>query len=312
MPAIFMDYPQQIQNLQSKGLVIPDTTAAIDVLRRVGYFQLIGGYKHCFKDPVTNRYRANASFNDILALYQFDRSLRQILLESLLIVEKVIKTQIAHSFCKQYGENQSHYLSLSSYHITPNNRNDVRRLIYRLQTLCTKPTNYAYINYHQIKYHNVPLWILINALTFGSVSKMYGCLPQSLQSKVARNFPLDTQQLESVIVLLTKFRNVCAHGERLFSYVSKNSRIRDVLLHEKMNIQKRNGQFIQGKNDLFAVVIALRYTLKTDEFKSLVRKLDKNFKTIITSCISINERDLLSLMGFPCDWKRITRYRVLQ
>ncbi len=43
--------------------------------------------------------------------------------------------------------------------------------------------------------------------------------PQSLKSKVSKNFePLNQHQMELFLSVLTKYRNVCAHGERLFTY----------------------------------------------------------------------------------------------
>ncbi|MEQ3073901.1 Abi family protein [Blautia wexlerae] len=48
---------------------------------------------------------------------------------------------------------------------------------------------------------------------------MFRVFPQSLKSKVSKNFePLNQHQMEQFLSVLTKYRNVCAHGERLFTY----------------------------------------------------------------------------------------------
>ena len=54
---------------------------------------------------------------------------------------------------------------------------------------------------------------------------------------------------------MTKFRNVCAHGERLYSYQTRND-IPDTALHHKLGIPKNGTQYSMGKHDLFAIVIA--------------------------------------------------------
>ena len=38
-------------------------------------------------------------------------------------------------------------------------------------------------------------------------------------------------------------------------------------LHDKLKIAKKKGQFVSGKSDLFAVVIALRYLIGNEDFK---------------------------------------------
>ena len=60
--------------------------------------------------------------------------------------------------------------------------------------------------------------------------------------------------------VLTLYRNVCAHNERLFSYHTYID-IPDTLLHKKLGISKNGSKYIYGKNDLFSVVIAFRYLL---------------------------------------------------
>ena len=99
----FLTYEQQLQLLRSKGLTIVDEEETNTALIRIGYFQLIGGYKTLFKNPTTRQYRDGVLFSDILALYRFDENLRHIFLRYLLNVEKALKTQIAHVFCESHG-----------------------------------------------------------------------------------------------------------------------------------------------------------------------------------------------------------------
>ena len=61
----------------------------------------------------------------------------------------------------------------------------------------------------------------------------------------------------SILTAMVKFRNVCAHGERLFTYRTADS-IHDLPIHKKLDISQKGTQYINGKNDLFSVVIALK------------------------------------------------------
>lgn len=50
----FLSFEEQINNLvNEKGLVIADRAYAERMLREIGYFGLIGGYKSPFKNPTT-------------------------------------------------------------------------------------------------------------------------------------------------------------------------------------------------------------------------------------------------------------------
>ena len=94
-----------------------------------------------------------------------------------------------------------------------------------------------------------------------------------LKAKVSKNFShVNEKQLGQYLSVLTKFRNVCAHNERLFSYRSKDS-IPNTVLHEKLNIPQKGGTYQMGKCDLFAVVIAFRYLLPAEEFISFKKSL---------------------------------------
>ena len=132
----------------------------------------------------------------------------------------------------------------------------------------------------------------------------------SLQSKICIDFPnLNEKQLSQILSVITKFRNVCAHGERVFTYKTKDC-IGDLLLHEKLNIPKKNTHYKQGKNDLFAVVISLRYVLSKEEFLKFKQQLSILIDNL-TKDTCLTEEQILSAMGFPTNWKKISAYRKL-
>lgn len=76
----FLTYQQQLDKLSnSKNLIINDYDTASQALHNIGYFSLIGGYKTPFINPMSRLYENNATFDDILALYEFDKSLRHLI-----------------------------------------------------------------------------------------------------------------------------------------------------------------------------------------------------------------------------------------
>ena len=311
MQKIFLNYDQQIEKLKNeKNLLINNEAYAKEILKQTSYYSLIGGYKDIFKNPTTKKYKDGTRFEDIVELYYFDELLRQLFLRYLIKVENGIKSQVSYYFTEKNGENQKEYLDTSNYNYSgKKNQRDIDRLIKILEGYVTKPTDYHYINHSQKKYGNVPLWVLTNALTFGNISKMYMLLPQDIQIKVSRNYQcVNEKQMVSILAVLVKFRNVCAHGERLFTYRTADS-ISDLPIHRKLKIAQKGSQYVNGKNDLFSVVIALRYMLNDQWYKEFIKELKTLIDKYLKKHDSISEQELYEKMGFPENWRKITRYR---
>lgn len=309
MPQTFLDYNKQVDKLiNEKDLIVTDRNYAVEMLTRYGYFSLIGGYKNIYINKSVGKYKRGTTFEDIVNLYLFDEELRALFLKNILKFERKLHSVISYHFTQTYGEQQSCYLDKNHYNYIPAYQKEINTLIKKLNHLAAGSTDYAYINYH--KYGNVPLWVLINAVTLGSISRFYMYSKPSLQSKISIDFPnLNEKQLGQILSVITKFRNVCAHGERLFTYKTTDS-IGDLLLHKKLNIPIKKGKYQCGKNDLFAVVISLRYVLSKEDFMVFKKELVKLIDQLATAT-SLTEHDILAAMGFPNNWKKMTSYRKL-
>ena len=301
MKKIFLTYDQQIDKLiKEKNLRIDDIAYAKEVLRQTSYYSLIGGYKDIFKNSTTKKYKDGTRFEDIVELYYYDEGLRQLFLKYLIKVENEIKSEVSYYFTEKNGDNQSAYLDIKNYnYVGKKNQRDINSLINILRSYVTKSTDYQYINHAQKKYGNVPLWVLTNALTFGNISKMYMLLSQDIQSRISKNYlGINESQMVSILTVLVKFRNVCAHGERLFTYKTVDS-IPDLPIHKKLDITQKGKQYINGKNDL----------LNDVWYKEFIKELKKVIDSYLRKHDSIQEQELYEKMGFPENWRKITRYR---
>ena len=183
-----MTYEQQLIKLRDeKHIVITDETKTLCKLQQVGYYSLVSGYKHLFRIPAQKIYKNGTAFEELVSLYEFDEALRELFLHYLLHIERHIRSLLSYYFTEKYGEAQSTYLLKTNYNYVRKHQQGIDRLVYELQKL-TLTTQHSYIAYQRNTYHNVPLWVLVNALTFGTLSKMYFFFPLGLQSKVSKNF----------------------------------------------------------------------------------------------------------------------------
>ena len=306
----FRTYEEQIDNLVNrKGLIINDVPKAISDLENISYYALINGYKDLFYNPDTRTYLPGTTFEDIRNLYDFDAALRDLVFSYSRIIEQSIRSLVSYHFTQRNSADQSAYLNPASYYSVKSSRADVPRLIKILDYEANVNPQHPYIVYQREMYHNVPLWVLVNTLTFGQISRMYSLVSPEIKTKVSRHFTSVTERdLIMFLRVLTNFRNVCAHNERLFSYRDRYD-IPDTALHEKLGIPKNGRQYIYGKKDLFAVIISFRYLLMPEDFSAFKRRLSSLITNTVRKSDSLDGPTLLKAMGMPENWKRISLYK---
>ena len=100
---VFKTIDEQISILQARGLIIDDIDFAKDTLIRENYF-FINGYRHLFlKNGSDKNYKEGTNFKEIIALFNFDRQIRNILFKNLLVVENNMKSIFSYQLSKEYG-----------------------------------------------------------------------------------------------------------------------------------------------------------------------------------------------------------------
>ena len=91
-PIKFFSFDEQVSLIIEKGIEIKDKDYAKEMLQQIGYFPLIGGYKHLFKIPTTNKYKADTTIEEIISLYTFDKELRELFFKYLLQIERHMRS----------------------------------------------------------------------------------------------------------------------------------------------------------------------------------------------------------------------------
>lgn len=317
----FLTYNEQIILLRSKKLVKSfEKRRAKRILINENYYSLINGYKTPFLDA-NNNYVQNANFFELYALYKFDRELRNIIFKKILIIESKIKSILAHIFSKKYGND---YLNIENYDIilksdpqylklTDKQKDKNNKKLGNVTALINTLTksiydNYAkkdFLNHYLLKHHQVPLWVLVNILTLGNISKFFSALKQPQKQQIAKDFNLTDNILEDYIKVLTLFRNICAHEERCYC-INFKDQIKNTSHHQRLNIPlNKSGDYIMGKKDFFALLIVLKELLPKKDFKTLKLKLDKNIVELEKELKSISINDIYLKMGFPTSWKQL-------
>ena len=305
----FKTHDDLIVLLESRGIDFScdnSKSAAKKHLQRTGYYNLINGYKDMFLQPGSkDSYIPGTTVDEIFALYEFDRLIRGVFLEYILTIETNVKSLIAYEFSQNHGH-KNYLLSTNFNNSSKQSVKQVVALIAEIQRQTANNVSDPAIEHYLTVHGYVPLWVLNNILTFGTISKFYSLMKQNERQAIAKVFSVDDKEFESFLFYLSKVRNFCAHGNRLYCYRSRNP-IADTPIHSKMNIPLASTEYAYGKRDLFACLIVLKMMLSNRDFKSLCNNLEGAIQELSKHMKVLSVNDILQKMGFPPDWKKIKR-----
>lgn len=89
-----MTLDELVQRLMERGLLVPDQPRARRYLRHIGYYRL-SPYAIPFQhEGPEHLFRPGVSFDDLLGLYVFDRSLRLLVMDALERIEVAVRAAL--------------------------------------------------------------------------------------------------------------------------------------------------------------------------------------------------------------------------
>ncbi|MDU4847539.1 Abi family protein [Clostridium sp.] len=320
MDKVFKSSNQQMRKLRDRGMNIRGSRAK-KILEMENYYNLINGYKDLFIDKtysgLDEKYKEGTDFYELYALYLFDRELRSHFMRYILEIENNVKSVLSHKFSEKYGHDN--YLKISNFNTSlkrgekktqAQKVGEVSELISNLQREISRQLskNNPMISHSMLEYGYVPLWVLVNTLTLGTISTFYSYMIDVDKNNVAREFNLKPNEMSSILFILSIYRNACAHDERFYNLkaVNKNMRpnsIKTCTLHTSMSIQvDKSGNPICGKNDLFAIVIIFKLMLSKTSFNKFFYAIKAEIDRLKKQLNTITIDEVLQAMGFPQNW----------
>ncbi len=299
----FTKYTEQIEILKARGLIIENKELAIEILKRENYYSLINGYKSLFLiDNDGEKFENGVTIESIYKLFNFDKKLRHIVMYYILEMEHNLKSIIAHEFAKNHSE--FGYLDYKEYRETDNKQyleHNLKIVSNFHKTLSNGLKSNGSIYHYIVNHENVPIWVIINHITLGSLGNFFSIIKNETKINIAKNFNLNPAQLESFFNILTFFRNISAHDERLYNSSLRKFKIKKLDIHKSF----KNDNI--GRNDLFSLLIISKYLLNKSSFKNFSEEIN-NYITILDEFLNKTQKDkVLKDMGFIEEWFEIIR-----
>lgn len=302
----FKTLDEQIAIMEHKGMTVPDKEHAKEVLMRENYF-FLNGYRHLFLISETEkRFIPGTTFEELYSLFLFDRSFRNIIFKNLLVIENNVKSIISYQLSKKYGYKENEYLKPRNFTTAPERSRQVQDLIKKMKRqVRVNARQHSATSHYVNNYGYIPLWILVKVLSFGIVGELYAILKKEDQDQIADLYHLDVDTLITYLPILSNYRNLCAHEDIVFENRTQRL-IDDTLYHALLEIEKENGEYVCGKNDLFALVIMMKQMLSDVEFKNMMLEIEHEVENLEYNLKTIPVQKVLDRMGFPENWNQLT------
>lgn len=272
---------EQVDILESRGLVIEDQSFAISSLRKIGYFRFKGYCLPFYKSK--DRFMESVTFLTIYQNYRFDERFRLLLFQIIEHIEVELKSVIARDFALETSP-------LGFYHSENFERNDFHKSWlqkFEQLTFQSSKRRELYTDHYKKNYDNIfPVWVAMEMSDFGSLSKFYSNIKRPLRNKISKtNYGVGSFYLSNWIYVLSITRNICAH----------NGRIYDRIFPIQAQLSKQDSDILNNRA-FVAIYICHKICLDTEYFGM--------FKTNLTNLIEIY-KDYIDIdkIGFPENWE---------
>lgn len=302
-----IDIKEQITRLRERGLIVSNEGLASQYLNNISYYRL-RAYTYPFQnnEPLADHVflRRDITFEDIIDIYNFDKTLRTLLFHAIEEIEIALRTRITLTYSME--ENDGFwFLQPQLYH-----------KYHQFLTLTqpdgelmkeVKRSHEEFIKHYFNKYSNPsfpPAWMTLEVVSMGTLSRLYSSLDKNNNAckAICREFGLfKVEILQNWLHALTALRNACAHHSRIWN---RRFTINLRFPHRTVYPFLLTSELKQVKNNkLFAYLSVILYMMK-------VINPNSSFKKELLALLALSPK-LVSPkdMGFPNNWEDYTLWK---
>lgn len=281
----------QISRIEDRGMAVPDHALAAHCLQHISYYRL-RAYWLPFETVAPadgeHQFKAGTCFDDVMALYVFDRRLRLLIMDAIERVEVSLRGCWAHHLAMKYGAHG--YLDPTLYQRPDRYAQSFTTLIGEVAK--SKDT---FIVHYKTKYddpEHPPIWMTAAIISLGQLSMWLSNLKHRLDRQaIAKPFWVDEKILVSLAHHLTYVRNICAHHGRLWN---KQVTVKMMVPNSPASLKLAMNPASQGRvyNTLAVLGYLMGIVAPGNHWREHVVEL-------MASCALADQ----SAMGFPENWQ---------
>ena len=287
----WLSIPDQLQKLKDYGLVVGDEAAARDFLRHLNYYRF-SGYGLAF-EAQRHAFRPGTTFEAIQNSYYFDRALRDLVTESLEVIELDLRSAVAHDYGQAHGA--FGHTAAANFFRTFDHVEWLDKLHEE-----TERSNEVFVAHFKSTYSqfpDLPIWAAMEIISFGALSKMFSFMLKVDQKTIAARYNLQPATLASWIHHLVYTRNLCAHHARIWDR-------KWAIMPDLPPGNMWQPPALPGNARLFAtLLVQSKLLLHCKAEKTFAHEWKQRVEALVDGQMP-NVPDALARMGMPADWKR--------
>jgi abortive infection bacteriophage resistance protein len=187
----WLNFPDQLRLLESRGLTVGDRPTTERFLAHVNYYRL-SGYCLAFEKS-RHAFHPGTTFEQIRAAYEFDLTIRDLLNEALEVIEIDLRTCTAHYFGQKYGAyGHTDATSFFSRFRHSDWLTKLREEVNRSKELFVLQFQRTYT-----RFPDLPVWIVTEVMSFGMLSRMLSGLLNADLRAMATRYGIKVDTLKS-------------------------------------------------------------------------------------------------------------------
>ncbi len=170
----------------------------------------------------------------------------------------------------------------------------------------------------------MPMWILMNVLTFGNVSHLFTLQKKSVQLELINTLNLNSKPSISddlsiintsrILQTLSIYRNICAHNERFYStrikvpiddvymdFGKKLPHTVDPANRRRLNHAQKNKR-MNARQGIYTLIFIISLFMKNKEFNKFINEINSEFEELKKVLKTIPIDEIERYMGLNFDW----------
>lgn len=268
---------KQIEMLKKRGLIFKDEANAREIILRENYDTLIRGYTDVFLSlkKKNHEFDDETYFEELYAIYCFDRELKNLFFSYLHMIEAHIKSYIAYMFINKYGNINF----LKEENFMENSHDKYLKLMEQISSNIER----SYHEHININSKDISPLILVKYFTFGNITNLEQILKISDKEILENYTGVSYQDLEEYLRVLNIVRNICAHGDILFN----------IKVYAK--IDDKGNKF--EKHKLYSIIKILNRLLSDDEFNYFLNQFENSLIYLRNKIDIVSYTNILEILG---------------
>jgi len=300
---------EQIFDLRSKGMSIPNRETAIYFLVSCNYDYVINVIGKFFRKPDSDLFYEGTSLNDIKLVYHFDVEVKQAIYRAMTHAEGHLRSVIAYFFNAVYPEAGSYLDKQNFRELSPDEQSLFdTRFNTLLGNVLSDKRNYPLSKKYD-KDDKIPLDKLIGYFDFAMLRMFYSFMkPEDkfeiwffftkyMMTQYQINVRISDQDVDDLMGNLCELRNLIAHNNQLFYF---NCRKKPPYLP---GLNYHSGTLpTDPRTDVYNTLLLLQPFIEYSQFATLYNGIQKRAIYLSKHMKSISINEILPTLGLIPDW----------